>query len=389
MKLLYFANSRIPTPKAHGYQIMRLCQEFSTQDLTLELILPTRSNREFKNVDPFAYYRQPKNFKVKKIFAFDPTWLLRLPSGTYIKFQSFFFILSLFFYLLGKKNKAAYIFYTRDEYLLPLLKLFSQRLVWEGHSLPRHIKGYLKYFNHCQQLVVLTHQIKKRLVEQGIPADKILVSPTAVDLSVFDIKLDKKSARRRLSLPADKTILGYTGSFTTKNMDKGLADILAALKLIIPSQPDILLVALGGSLKDINFYRSLAESLSLAGHVELRGKVTQAQLAIFQKAADILLMPFPFQEHYAYYMSPLKMFEYMASQRPILASDLPSLREILTDQSAFWAKPGDSADIARTIQHILGHPAALAPIASQAYLDVRKYTWHTKVAALIKFICIS
>ncbi|PJA92395.1 hypothetical protein CO134_00155, partial [Candidatus Kuenenbacteria bacterium CG_4_9_14_3_um_filter_39_14] len=115
MKLLYISNSRIPTTKAHGHQIFKMCQIFAKHQVAVELICPSRKNPEFKNTDAFAYYHIPKIFKLKKICSYDPQWLIKFPAGAYIKFQALFFIVSLFIYLLSKKNRAEYIFYTRDE----------------------------------------------------------------------------------------------------------------------------------------------------------------------------------------------------------------------------------------------------------------------------------
>ncbi len=66
MKILYIANSRIPTTKAYGHQIFTMCRFFAQQKVELELICPTRKNPEFKNQDAFEYYNIPKIFKFKK-----------------------------------------------------------------------------------------------------------------------------------------------------------------------------------------------------------------------------------------------------------------------------------------------------------------------------------
>ena len=144
MKILYFTNSRIPTEKAHGIQIMKTCEALVKSGADLKLILPFRKNKPFKRIDTFDYYQIKLNFKIKKIWSYDPDWLMRLKDGIYIKFQLAFFITSLFFYLLFKKNKSNYIFYTRDEYLLKLLQKFSDKVAWEAHTLPKNKSKYLK-----------------------------------------------------------------------------------------------------------------------------------------------------------------------------------------------------------------------------------------------------
>jgi len=113
---------------------------------------------------------------------------------------------------------------------------------------------------------------------------------------------------------------------------------------------------------------------------------SQAQLAVYQKAFDILLMPFPPNEHYTFYMSPLKMFEYMASGRPIVTSDLPSVREILNENNAIFVKPEDPEDLARGIKTALEDKELAQRVSQQAFEDVQFYTWTKRAERIVRFI---
>lgn len=382
IKILYIANIRMPTEKAHGHQIMKMAELFSASQVDLELVLPTRINKKFNQVDPYDFYKVKKIFQIKKVFAFDPIFLLKFPVGLYIKCQSLFFMAGLvvYFFTIDRRNKLVY---TRDEYLLPLLQLFFKSVIWEAHALPRKIDKYKKCFQRCHKIIVLTTIMKQRLINLGIEADKILVSPDAVDLTVFDINLTKEQARRQLNLPVGAVLLGYTGSFLTKGMDKGLADIFRALALI--SRP-VKFIAVGGNTAEIDLYRRLAETTGAADRVELRGKVSQGELAIYQKAFDILLMPFPYTKHYAYFMSPLKMFEYLAARRPIIASSLPAIQEVLNKNNCLLVRPGDPKDLAKKIMVLINNPDLADKIANQSYQDARRYTWEERVDKILNFI---
>ena len=375
MKIVYVANIRIPTEKAHGFQIMKMCESFSLADTRVDLLVPTRKNKFLADQDPFDYYQVKRRFTIKKLFTPDPRWLLKFPAGSYIKAQGAFFVWSLWRYLrrLRDDNKDDIFFYTRDEYLLPFLQRFSSRVVWECHALPNKKKFYKKYFQNCHKILVLTSVLKQQLVDLGIGEEKIMVTPDAVDLEIFGITLNKRSARNKLGLPVDKIILGYTGSFRTKNMDKGIKDIFRAIKIL--GRNDILFVAIGGEAKDLKYYQQIAQTEGVATQVLLLSRVTQCQLAIYQQAFDILLMPFPNLEHYRYFMSPMKMFEYMAAQRPIIASDLPTIREVLNDSNCVFCHPDDPQDLADKISQILVDDKLVNQISTQAYNDVKNYTW--------------
>lgn len=386
MKLAYIANIRMPTEKAHGHQIGKMCEQFSLLGKKVELWLPTRKNSIKQGV--FGYYGLADNFKIKKIKSFDPTFLFGRLEKWYIRFQALFFNISLFFYLLFKKDKSAYLLYTRDEYLLPLLGFLGRKVVWECHALPSHLKFYRKYIVKCNAIIVLTKKIKEKLVYLGADSNKILVSPDAVDLKIFDISLSKEEARKKLNLPADKIILGYSGSLKTENMDKGLNDIIKALRLLIADNNKIIFAAVGGNLEDTEYYKRVANESNVLSNCLFISKVSQSQLAIYQKACDILLMPFPLNDHYAYYMSPLKMFEYMASKRPIIASDLPSIREVLNENNCFFCRPDDPADLSKKIEMILRKKDLADKLSEQAYQDVKNYTWEERAKNIINFIKI-
>jgi glycosyltransferase involved in cell wall biosynthesis len=384
-KILYIANIRIPTEKAHGHQIMKMCEVFSEQGVDLQLIVPDKVNPNLKKISPFDYYSIKNNFTFKKIRVFDPIFLLKFKGNFYIKFQLLIFNVRLFFYLLFNKITKKDILYTRDEYLLPLLQRFSKKVVWESHSLPKNIKYYLRFFKNCHKILVLTQKIKDDLVNLGIKSENIYISPDAVALDIFDIDIDKNIARERLSLPKDKIILGYTGSLTTKGMDKGVEDIFKSLTYL---PKEILFVAVGGAKQDINEYREKAKNLGVQQQVLFVEKISHSDLAIYQKVFDILLMPFPNEKHYAYYMSPLKMFEYMASQRPIVASDLPSIREVLNENNAIFCEPDNAKDLAHKIKKLIDNPSFGDKISQQAYADIKKYTWGKRVKNIINFIKI-
>jgi len=109
-------------------------------------------------------------------------------------------------------------------------------------------------------------------------------------------------------------------------------------------------------------------------------------LAMYQKAADVLLMPFPDTPHYRNHMSPVKMFEYMASKRPIIASDLPTIREVLNEKNAFIVPPGDITILAKTIRYVREDKESINSLAGIAYADVARFGWHSRTENILKHI---
>ncbi|MFC1734041.1 hypothetical protein ACFL6I_27370, partial [candidate division KSB1 bacterium] len=136
MKILYIANIRIPTEKAHGVQIMKMCEAFSEQGIEVELVVPWRFNHIKEN--PFKYYDVKENFKITKVPSVDLVKFGKL--GFWI--QSISFSEHAFLYSIFKK---ADVIYSRDELPLFFLSLLKKNLVYEAH-MPR-FNFIIKEFN--------------------------------------------------------------------------------------------------------------------------------------------------------------------------------------------------------------------------------------------------
>jgi len=207
--------------------------------------------------------------------------------------------------------------------------------------------------------------------------------PDGVDIEKFNIDISKEKARQKLNLPLDKILIGYAGMFRTMGMEKGI-DV--AVKTLNYLDEQHILVLVGGRNKDIEFYQKLAKDWSLEDRVLFIGQVKHREVPFYLKAFDVLIAPFPDNEHYRLYMSPLKIFEYMASQRPIAASDLPSLREVLNEENSVLIEPDNPRSLAEGVKNILQNVKFADKISKQAYSDVQKYTWEKRAERILGFV---
>ncbi|MBU1255755.1 hypothetical protein KKH35_02700 [Patescibacteria group bacterium] len=142
MKIIYITNMRMPTEKAHGIQIMKMCEAFVKNRAEVELIVAKRFNRLLKSIDPFIYYDVNRSFQIKKIFSLDliPWEKVMGSLGSWIQAFSFYFLAS--FYLLFKK---ADLIYSRDSFSLYLLSFFKSNFVMK-FILFQRIFSYIKEF---------------------------------------------------------------------------------------------------------------------------------------------------------------------------------------------------------------------------------------------------
>ncbi|MFA4941733.1 MAG: glycosyltransferase family 4 protein [Patescibacteria group bacterium] len=381
MKLLYIVNAKIPTDKANGYQIFKMCEEFSGLGARVELLLPTRESKF--NEDPFEFYGAKRSFKVRKIKSFDFVKYHKYLGKFGFWLQSLFY----FFHLIFEKVDKNTVIYSRNPEIIWLFNLRGCRTIFEIHRWAESKKSLFKFFiKKAEKVIVVTRELKKKALEAGFSDGQIFASPDGVDLKIFDLNISKIEARQKLSLSEDKIILGYTGRFETMGEKKGVEEILEAVKILLDDYPDIFFLAVGGSGSEIENSRNFSDRLGLKKNVLFLEKIDRSRLAICQKACDLLLMPFPFTQHFAYYMSPLKMFEYMASQRPIVATDLPSVREVLNEENALLIKVNAPEVLAEGIKKIIENKKLAETISQKAFLDVRNYTWEKRAENIIKFI---
>lgn len=382
MKILYISNSRIPTEKAHGIQIIKMCEAFSNAGADLRLVLPIRNNKQFKNVNPFEYYEVKKNFKIIKLKCLDPSFLISRVQGIYIKFQILFFIISLLLYLSGLTRmkmrtnaEILYTLYTRDEYLLPLLQKFSKYAVWEAHTLPKNKKHYLKYWQRCKKIIAISQGLKDELVRLGVDENKIIVAPDGVDLKNYELRIKNQELRKKLGLPLDKKIILYTGHFYKWKGVQVLAD--AAKKL-----PEYFFVFIGGGDHKFEGFKQKNKR----DNILYTGYKKPEEIPYYLKSADVLVLPNSLKDAKSKYTSPLKLFEYMASGVPIIAADLPVIKEILNNENAIFFQPDNLQDLADKIKILLQNKELADKISTQALRDVQQYTWQKRVGKIIKFI---
>ncbi len=376
-------NCRFPSTAAHSTYLARLCESLAARGIFTELVVPKR----FKEVksDPLLYYGVRTPFKIKKLWSFDFLifgWVLRRWAFILQYVNFYIFVLSFFLFRSRKR-----IIYTMDN-LGCLLVFFGYRVVFETHvGIGSYQKRMLWLLKKAERIITVNSIIKNDFVRAGFRAENILVAPNGVDLSVFSGKESKQELRRELNLPLGEKIISYVGKYKTMAMDKGVDELVRAFGSLRLKREDthLLIVGLSGSDK-----QELAIIIKQAGipprACTLVGHVPHSDVARFMRASDVLVMNYPNTEYYASYMSPMKMFEYMASGNPIVTSDLPSVREILDEQMALFVAPDNRESLERGIEKLLTDESYGRQLADRAYAKVSNFTWEKRTERILDFI---
>ena len=259
---------------------------------------------------------------------------------------------------------------------------------YPGSTLGAHA-AFRKLFAKIRGIVSTNSWKSKRLVADFAPeipsiAGKILTVPNAVDLKEFAGNISVVKARRELNLAQETYFIGYVGALRTMGMDKGI-DILIDSLEFLPSHCSFYII--GGETADICYYVTYAEKKGVRQRIVFAGTIPHAHVELHMSACNVLVAPYPHTEHYSHYMSPMKIFEYMASGRPMVVTDLSSVREIVDETCAVFSPPDDAKALAGAIQLLMQDPQRSTDLAARARARAEhEYTWSQRAKKIITFL---
>ncbi len=385
MKLYYLANIRLPTEKAHGLQIMQMCEAFTRAGADLTLFVPRRVNTpEMSRItDPWAYYGVNHSFEIRYIPCLDLFRWLPRTEGVAFAIQTLSYLVALSILLLSRQ---ADLYYSRDPLTLLALSLCKPRraLSYEAHLLGRSWLGSMAQrwcLGRVNVVIAVTGKLADALKERG--AACVLVAHDGIRLERFADLPDQQEARTMLNLPTEAFIVGYAGQLHTMSMSKGL-DVLIEAIARIPDRA-IGLCLVGGPAGMAENLRSRWLALDLpADRFYYLGQVAPPVVPICLSAFDVCAMPSPRTEFFAYHSSPMKLFEYMASGRPILSSDLPAVAEVVRNgETALLVPPGDVA-FADALRRLYDDPLLRERLGKAAQNEAPRYSWQARAERILQ-----
>lgn len=371
MKIIYISNSIIPSRAANSIHVMKMCQAFADNGHEVVLLAPNRKKEYEAGIkDIYEYYGVRKNFKIRKL------------PFTYLKGSSFFYSFFIFIYLLfNKKPDLVYGRFLHGCYVSTLLK---NQTVFESHDPIYRKQNYeVKLFSkllsskYFKKLVVISQALKNMYLESGYLEDnKIQVAHDGAD-EVLDFE-----SKAELLGESDNLKVGYVGHLYK---GRGVDIIIECAKKL----KDIDFHIVGGTDLDIRYWRERVELLEMS-NMYFYGFVPPREAVLYRNSFDIVLAPYARRVAVAgnsgdtsEFMSPLKIFEYMAHNKAIICSDLPVLKEVLNNKNAILVDPENPNEWVEAINKMKNkHTREL--IAQQAYDDfVNKYTWKQRAKELV------
>ena len=386
MKVLYLADIRFPLERANGIQSMETCHALAVRGHEVTLLV--RPDSQQPGRDPFAFYGLPRldTQRIEVVPVTGPPAAKRTGYLTVAIGRA-----------MGRARQD--LIFTRDLGLASLLLRIpaSRRapVVYEAHglavdtaaALPQLLSGAeaappsklrrletreARVWRGTDGYVTITAGLKAALEERYGARVRVAVVPDGTRAPA-----DGTVATPREAGSTPFTI-GYAGHLYPW---KGADVVIEALIAL----PEARALIVGGHEQepDLDRLKAFAVDRDCSSRVEFIGQVPPAQVAQYLTRPDVLVLPNRPSAISDRFTSPLKLFEYMASGRPIVASDLPSIREVLTEgRNALLAEAGNPQAFVGALRRLDDDLELRARLASQALADVRAYTWTKRAERL-------
>ena len=372
MKLYYIANARMPTEKAHGIQIAKMCEAFIEAGVNVILVTPRRAT-DLRSI------REYYGLRVDVPLVYLPT-LDWYTGGRYgYRMASMSFMLSYLFFIWRKKIAGEKFFlYTvdTDNYSSSALAFLGLPLFSEMHGAKLRTIAQCALFKKVSGIIAINKIIVGEL-QKNFPRSRTryIVEPNGVDLSTFAV-VNKRDARERFGLPHDTPIVLYAGRFFEW---KGL-DILPRAAA---ESPSVRWQIVGG---DRAQFTDLVK-MPLPENVFFAGSRPHSEMPLWFAAADILLVLGTARDIQSYrYTSPIKLFEYLAAGRPIIASNTPAIREIVSEEEVLFYTPDDVQDLVRVVESAVMHEEKLVPRIEAALRHAIVSSWRKRAERIVQFM---
>ena len=362
MKLLYVFPEPLPLTRARGIQTVHTVAALAAQGIDVTLAHVPSSG------DPFAAYsvERPGNVSLLPVSRSLPWPLDRVHSNG-------FFAARLLKRFDPASTGAVVARHLKvSEFLLR--RIPGLRLVYEAHEVfadtaPPHrreetARRERSVVTGAAALVANSKATAARL-RALYEVASVEVIPNGVEYP--DSVPEKDWARARESVV-------YAGSFFAW---KGVDDLVEAAR----SLPGFRVRLIGGSEERIAELRARAGGAGL----DFVGQIPHGSVASELARACIAVLPNRADPDSAF-TSPIKLFEYMAAGCAVVASDLPSLREVLDPDDAVWVAPSDPAALASAIRSLAGDAERARRLAARLREKARSYTWAARGERLARVV---
>ncbi|WP_233487387.1 glycosyltransferase [Halanaerobium sp. DL-01] len=265
-----------------------------------------------------------------------------------------------YLYYLKKRIKAKIYFEAQHFYLAKNLREKNNRKkqYWFQNIFLRLVDG-----------IICLQKVEEKLISDFLPKSKYCVARTGISKIFYNNK------------PFNNKYIGYIGSLDDS---KGVKDLFYAFKEI--NNKNLYLLIVGGKTEDkVNQYKNLAKKLNILDRLVITGWVNRVKLNNYLKEIKIGIVPARDTFYNRYITSPMKIFDYFSHGIPVIGSDLPTVREIVTGQGGFFYKKGDIKGLASAIDLLASSNSLYEETSNFIFERAKELTWENRGEKLLEF----
>jgi glycosyltransferase involved in cell wall biosynthesis len=388
MKILYVYLTDIRKNLTHLVQIFQMCSALSeVHEVSFfhPFLLKGTLNKRLNFFDIHV----SKGFRITRIAAFGPL------DNKYLDFANrVIFFFQVLFYLRFSKHD---LIYTRDFSFLVFLSRIpkflrpKKKIVYEPHNVYYYVsdkvndlKLEVESLKLADIIIATSSGIKHDLIQIGVNEHKINVASNGVNIDRFSISFDRDMFRKNNNISENELVIIYLGSWEEW---KGVNVLIRAYAKVLDKVSDCKLILVGGSKEELIKANELIKSLNIDGQeIQLAGFISQTEVVKYLKISDIGVIPNTKTIVGSRYTSPLKLFEYMAAGLAIVTSDLPSMREVLTEKEAVFFRPENEYDLADKMIDLINNKSKREQMKFLIRQRVKEFTYEERCKKVVDII---
>jgi glycosyltransferase involved in cell wall biosynthesis len=381
MKIAYMTTTPLPTEKANIIQSVEMALALCKAGVKVDFFCPKiDENLSDDNVREWleSFFDRKITFKI--IFVQYKTCMGRF--GSLLSIPALKRAVS--------KARPYDFYYVRNDSLFEAMTRWGKPVIYEQHQwnyysdsfrsgLVRWVSLKASKRQSCRLYICISEVLRQRWVQRGVPPEKTMTAHDAVDLDLFSPPMSRQKARQALGIVPEGVVVSYAGSLYG---NRAINDVLRAAELI----PSATFRFIGGPEKERQGLRDRADRTGL-DNVDFIGRVARDQIPLHLFASDVLLFTMNQQTLTFDICSPMKIFEYLAAGRLIVAPDLPSMREVLrTPYAFFYAFPEQESLIGSISAAVVAaREGAVEKCGNTARSQILNYyTWQARARTILK-----
>jgi glycosyltransferase involved in cell wall biosynthesis len=245
-------------------------------------------------------------------------------------------------------------------------------LVW----LARRIED--RTLKQADRVITVSGVLRREVIARGVAPERVVAVHNGVSTTHVHPGIDGGGFRQRHAIGAERVVVGFVGTFAPWH---GVELLIEAALALVRTEPALTFLIVGGRASDERFRaaRAQVEGAGAAARILLVGEIPFAEVPFAMAAMDIATIPWATD-----YGSPMKIFEYMAMGKALVAPDLEVLREVFRPgENALLVRRGDVEALAGAIRKLAGDPALRQALGLAARRDaVEHHDWRHHAALI-------